>query len=62
MANPFLDFQHLSTPNSVSDPVGDDSWYDTTPYHVAAMLLVALLILTVLKVSGLRAMVGIGRG
>ena len=62
MANPFLGNINLSTPDHISDSYGDDTWYDSSPYHVAALLLVALLILTVMKVSGFRAMVGIGRG
>ena len=61
MANPFLGEQSLHTPSHINDPVGDDSWIPSTPYHIAGLLVFALVILVLLKQSGFRAMVGIGR-
>lgn len=64
MPNPFLsgDSGLGGIPDHIEDTYGDSTWYDSSPYHVAAMLLFALMILTIMKVSGFRAMVGIGRG
>lgn len=62
MANPYLGYTNLASPNAVTDHVGDETYYPTTYWHVVGMLVMALLILTALKVSGFRAMVGIGRG
>lgn len=62
MANPFLGESNFSTPSAVNDHRGDEMFFPTTAFHVAGLLLIALLIVTVMKVSGFRAMVGLGRG
>lgn len=61
MANPFLGQTSMHSPSPVTDPYGDDQWYEGTPMHVAGLLLFALVVLTAMQISGFRAMVGIGR-
>ena len=62
MANPFLGGNVQSAPSSITDVHGDTTVYDTCAWNVAGLLLVALLVIVALKLSGFRAMVGIGRG
>lgn len=61
MANPFLGPSSTHTPSSISDPMGDDTWFDSCNLHVAGLLLLALVVLTAMQISGFRAMIGVGR-
>jgi hypothetical protein len=61
MANPFLGTMPINTPSQITDPIGD-GFLTMTPYHVAVLLFLALVLITAMKLAGFRAMVGIGRG
>jgi hypothetical protein len=64
MSNPFLGYNTMHSPSAVTDHYGDDEggWYSGTPWHLAGLMLAAVIVITAMHMAGFRAMVGVGRG